>query len=277
MKTFWIWKNKKKLLSASMIFMVFFLFPIFIFLFSCFIFFFGNIEISYRMNTFLMEIFPYNQYLQLKQSDYFYKKWDYHTALLHYSAINCSSERICFFVWHNLGNTFYKFWELQEEKSVKINFWKKSLESYQDALDIKYDSETQENYYFVREKLEELLKEEEKEENLQEEENEWQEDEINPEQNPQEESNNSTEISDIEEQQQESSPWEENENTSPQWYQNPNFWLWWEQEEWFQPLSEEERKSIQEYLQQLQVEEKRNSELNKPWNRFENFQRNTEW
>lgn len=278
------------------------LIPSIIFVISNIFFFFWKYEISQKINTTLGEVFPYNQNLLLKQADFFYKKQDFQTALLYYLWIECKNEKTCFLLWHNLGNTYYKFWDLQESRDVKINFWKKSLESYSQALEIKNDQKTQSNYDFVRKKLEELLEEQQQEQQEQQEEqqeNSQEQEQNNPqnEEDSQQEQNENQENSweensqDSQESQEQSkenqsqnNSWENSQNWQPQpqswnqdsqnsqeWEQiptsqNPNFWLGWNEEEWFAPLTPDEREMILDQLERLKQEELQNRELNKPGN-----------
>ena len=261
--------------------LVFLLLPSFIFVISNIFFYFWKYEISQKINSSLSQIFPYNQNLLLKQADYFYKKQDYQTALLYYLWIDCKNDTSCFFVGHNLWNTYYKFWDIQESRDAKINFWQKSLQSYLDALEIFQNPQTQANYDFVRKKLEELLEEEEEppqdEEEIppeeeSEEDEQQQEQDDNQEQNQENQQENENSQDSQQEWQQSSPDMSQNSQNEQSWddvqvSQNPNFWLGWNEEEWFAPLTPEEREMIEQQLNRLQEEELQNRELNKPGNR----------
>lgn len=93
-----------------------------------------------------------------------YESWDYAQALSWYQDIHCDrslqNSELCFRTYHNLGNTQYRNWERAENIQEKKQFRQKAIESYEKALQLQHDNETQENLDFVSQKLQELEQQE---------------------------------------------------------------------------------------------------------------------
>lgn len=122
----------------------------------------NNYIFANNLNKKLEIFFKENNLLKLKKADFYYKLWEYEKALELYLQTDCKNEEKCFILYHNIWNTYYKLWELKEEKLKKITLWQKSLSFYLKALSIKKDDQTKKNYDFVLEKLQKLVKDEQK-------------------------------------------------------------------------------------------------------------------
>ena len=63
------------------------------------------------------------------------------------------------YIWlYNIWNSNYRLWEQEKDDNKKIAFWEKSLKNYKDSMKINYTKGAEENYNFVKKKLEELKK-----------------------------------------------------------------------------------------------------------------------
>lgn len=270
---------------------IFLLIPIALFFWASKLLESWKVELAGKIFSQLSNIFPQNASLELKKADVFYKEENYHQALIKYLQVKCRWDEMCFILNHNLWNTLYRFGETFEEKEQKKKFWQQSLWAYQEALSYKMDLQTEQNYEFVLKKLKELeeppppesqsqqqeqKKQDEKDQEKNEEEK--QSKEKQQEQQPQE--NNQEEKNPEQNQDQNWQPWE-----TPT---NPNTGIGWEVEEIQKPLSQEEQKQIEQYLEWLKQEEKQNQEFNKPWKKdslwwweafelFEDNKKNTDW
>lgn len=214
--------------------------------------FWNNFIFSNNINKSLESIFSENDLLKLKKADYYYKLWEYDKAFKKYLEIDCNNKDTCFILNHNIWNTAYKLWENLNNLD-KLNLWQKSLSYYSKALNIKYDKKTKKNYDFVLNKLNDLIKEIKK----------------------QDESKNNKENSNEEEKQKEQN--NEKEQKQDKWSSDSN---WWKEEsvipkmpsiqinndkkKALEPLSEEEKTKLENYMKWLQEEEKQNIEFNKP-------------
>jgi len=70
------------------------------------------------------------------------------------------------YIWlYNIWNSNYRLWEQEKENNKKIAFWEKSLKNYKDSMEINYTKSSEENYIFVKKKLEELKKKIKQEQN----------------------------------------------------------------------------------------------------------------
>ncbi|MDP2103822.1 MAG: hypothetical protein Q8K26_02785 [Candidatus Gracilibacteria bacterium] len=65
---------------------------------------------------------------------------------------------------HNLGNTLYRIGETEKGTGSKITAWQGAIDAYTKALSLKKDPETVANYEFVRKKYEQIKKEEDQKE-----------------------------------------------------------------------------------------------------------------
>lgn len=92
-----------------------------------------------------------------------YKKNKYKEGIEEYlTIISEDKTTINYSINHNIWNSYYRIWELDNNK---LDYWDKSVEYYNKALDIRYDDETKDNLDFVLKKIQE-----EKEKNNEEEE-----------------------------------------------------------------------------------------------------------
>ncbi len=273
---------------------IFLLIPIALFFWASKLLESWKVELAGKIFSQLSNIFPQNASLELKKADVFYKEEKYHQALIKYLQVKCRWDEMCFILNHNLWNTLYRFGETFEEKEQKKKFWQQSLWAYQEALSYKMDLQTEQNYEFVLKKLKELeeprppesqsqqqeqKKQDEKDQEKNEEEKQSEDkNEVQQEQQPQE--NNQEEKEQEKNEDQNWQPWE-----TPT---NPNTGIGWEVEEIQKPLSQEEQKQIEQYLEWLKQEEKQNQEFNKPWKKdslwwweafelFEDNKKNTDW
>lgn len=213
----------------------------------------NNYIFSNHFNRYLEKVFPKSDMLKLKKWDFYYRMGEYQKALSEYLKLNCNTDKKCFTLYHNIGNTYYKLWEYTHNTMEKISFWQQSLVYYQRALDITYDEETKKNYDFVLQKLRKLM-DDLKEENELEPES---EENHQPSQET-EEQNQNTQESETEEQP------EQNQNSQEIQPRGPSIKIDEFSQQAQQWLSDDEKNMIEEYLHQLQEEERQNRELNKP-------------
>ncbi len=191
-----------------------------------------NVIFANTINKYLENFFPHNDLLILKQADFYYKIWNFDAALKQYKQMNGKNKNICFILFHNLGNTSYKLWE-NKNNLQKMELWKNSLSYYIQAIDIKKDIQTQQNYNFVLEKLLELIQQIKKE---------------NPEQKnegPQKKSQ------------------EKEWNTQQMILKIPSIHIKNDEKHGTEKLSKKEKTEIKKYLETLQQEETQNISLNK--------------
>ncbi len=85
----------------------------------------------------------------------FYKNQDYSGAVN--SFLSTSTWSYSFESLHNLGNTLYMLGSWATTPQEKLQYWNQSLSFYSGALQIQTESKpTQENYEFVKKKIQEL-------------------------------------------------------------------------------------------------------------------------
>lgn len=293
---------KKKNIIISLLVLIFItLLPSIVFFVGNLSFYSWNFMYSGRIDNFLQKYFD-NDILKEKKWDYLYRLWKYEDALQKYFQVKCEKRNECARLFHNIWNTYYKYWEVKTYVE-KINLWQKSLEFYQKSLNLKYDEETKANYDFVKKKLEELLKNKKDEEKKQEEEQKKREEKQNKEQEkkneeekkqeekkeeqPKEESTwnwqwqekwQSSSTWNWQQQNQPQNTWSWQEQVIPKW---PSMWLGWNEEEAQKELTKDEIDAIKWYLKSLSQEEKENMRLNKPqkdtWNMYDDFFNFEEW
>lgn len=239
----------KRIIFLFFVFVFILLLPSIIFFVSN-LFFQKNFIFANNINKNLELVFKNNDLLKLKKADYYYKISEYEKAYEKYSEIDCNKKYICFILNHNLWNTAYKIWEKLNNLD-KLNYWQKSLFYYSKALSIKYDEETKKNYDFVLEKLNKLKNEIKKENLKNQSKDNWPKNDQNTKNNQSNESNDW---------QNKQNNWEKND-VSPKW---PSIKINDDTKKSYKPLSEEEKKQIEDYLKSLREEEKQNIELNKP-------------
>lgn len=209
------------------------------------------------MNQYLEKIFPNNPKLQIKKGDFYYRKWEYGKAIEAYVAVKCKDDSICQTLYHNLWNAYYRLWEKSSSSTEKIEFWRQSLLNYSKSLDQFFVQETQDNYDFVKQKLDEFIHELEQtpQQNQNEEEPSGEDAQDRP----------SEETQDSEASQSDEPPGEDQDG---EWDQiqpkGPSISIDESQlrEQWW--LSDDEKNQIQEYIENLQQEEKENMKLNRP-------------
>ena len=148
------------------------------------------------------------------------------------------------YIWlYNVWNVNYKLWKksitlkgIDLEEVIKL--WEKSLDFYKNSMKIKYTKEAEENYDFVKNKLEELKKKQENQKKKQD-------------NNKQEKKQNKY--------------WKEWENK-----QEEKKWNSWEKKDWktagqqggfspLQKLSPQAKQQIKAYEEKLKQEQKRNA------------------
>jgi hypothetical protein len=181
----------------------------------------------------------------------YYKNREYEIAIQAYEwALWTENNNLLFRIYHNLWNSYYRIWEQNEEN--KLEYFLNSVSNYEEALEIKYDEETEANRDFVLEKIKEL--EEKMQENN--ENSEWNED-----------SETSSEWQDSEWQ---NSEWEQQSWNSQDWEKQNSNENWEEQSSYTEQtwgwnvenskLSEEDRKALEEYTKMLQESQNAYSE-----------------
>jgi len=210
-----------------------------------------NFVFANNLNIYLEKIFPRNNHLLFKKWDFYYKMGMFEKAIDLYSKVKCESEKTCQKLYHNIGNSYYKSADFLDEKQ-QIEYYKNALWSYQKSLNYTFNDETKKNYDFVLNKLQALMdkikEEAQKNEN----------------QKSQEKKDEDTQENQKQEQQQEQwqkSQWNSDEiipkwnsiQISPQELETIEKWL-----------TPQEKKEIQEYLEQLKREEWENRNFNKP-------------
>jgi len=95
-----------------------------------------------------------------------YKQKKYKEAIKEYKSIFWTKDKnILFAINHNIGNIFYKFWELEKKQNQKIKNWEESVKYYWYALNIKYNEETKKNLEFVLSKIKKEKKKKNEEKN----------------------------------------------------------------------------------------------------------------
>lgn len=181
---------------------------------------------------------------------------------------------------HNLGNTLYRIGETEKGTGSKITAWQGALDSYKKALSLKKDPETVANYEFVRKKYEQIKKEEDqKEQEKKQEEEKKKQDEQKKEEPKKDEktwSKKEQEQKQDEEKkdtQNRSGGKQEEKKESPGQQPSSKPWtnqgsynsLGWQSKDNAQtPLSEAERKEIENYIQSLRDFQKQNGQFLTP-------------
>lgn len=186
----------------------------------------------------------------------YYKLWKYEKSIELYSKIKNSDKKLNFYKNHNLWNTYYKLWTFKNTDEEKIKLWKKSLENYKNALNIEINEdkkETQENYDYVKKKLDDLLKkQEEKEEQKKEQNQSWSWASQNQENSNEQQQNWEQESK------------KEIQDPSKIWAKNwTNWWQFNEIGEWqneVKEFSQEEKMEVEFYLQDLKNLQKQNQQ-----------------
>lgn len=299
-------KIKKSIIVFFVILFALFL-PSIVFLVSNLSFLEWNFITAWKINKYLEKFFD-DDLLNMKNWDYYYRFWDYEKALKEYNKIRCTKQDFCQKLFHNVWNTLYYLWDKKSDLE-KIDYWQRSVDSYLKSLSIKEDKETLHNYEYVKSKLDELMKkmQEEKEKKQQEQKEQnndsWKKDSEKKDdskenwneqknssdtdwkwQEKDEKWNNSWENS----QENKESSWsnnneQNNQNTSswnviPKWESR---WLWWTQDDVWQPLSEDEKSRIDDYIKWLKEQEKENMKLNVPqkdfWDIFNDMDDSYDW
>lgn len=175
----------------------------------------------------------------------YYKLWNYAKSLEYYAKINLlSGSNLALDTYYNLGNVFYKLGENERNDiQKKVDLWKKSLQSYNQILYKKEDKKTRENYTFVLKKLNDLIDQTKK----------------NQQGNQDQKKDSDSEKS------QKDNTEDKNETGDNNDTQTIQSWRWeeykiWEKEK-LDPLTEEEKKELEEYNKKLRQEQKENSNL----------------
>ncbi|EKD29872.1 MAG: hypothetical protein ACD_78C00233G0003 [uncultured bacterium (gcode 4)] len=176
---------------------------------------------------------------------------------------------------HNLGNTLYRIGETEKGTGSKITAWQWAIDAYTKALSLKKDPETVANYEFVRKKYEQIKKEEDqKEQEKKQEEEKKKQDEQKKEELKKDEKTWSG--AKVEEKKDASwKEWAPKEQPKEWSGQQPSTKPWtnqgsynsvgWQSKDNEQaPLSEAERKEIENYLQSLRDFQKQNGKFLTP-------------
>lgn len=181
-----------------------------------------------------------------------YLSWSYNESIKSFFWVLDSSivlnDELLFRTYHNLWNTYYKLW-----------YYEKSIDSYESALDINFDEETNKNLEFVKSKLNQEKQEEDFSDKKDEEEQD------NDEQN----NENERKIDNLQE-----DKWEKNKDKQNNESGNSEK-KWQEEKDW--GLSEQTKKSLEEISKKLQEQQaelwnfynKRFSESNDPFEQFD--------
>ena len=289
-----------KNIIISILLLIILIIPSFIFLYSNIEFKNNKFYLSNKINYYLEIFFRDNRKLELARANFFYKSWRFDDARKIYEKYKCNSKKECFILNHNMWNNYYYNNTVIDDLDERINLLELSLQSFLNALDIKYDEETKYNYEYVLKQLEKLKKEKELEELRQLAQNDGRMETPPPwMQNPNQDWNNWKE-------------WEENwenwNNWEKNWKENwenwnnwqnkwkdlddnwneddleiverwPRRWIWWTQEEAYIPLTSEEKKELENFLRQLEADERNYRHLNKPqrWNIPYDFLNDQNW
>ncbi len=224
------------------------------------------ITFSVILWLFLINIFSINSFYNNFEWKKLYENKDF-SGSLNYFKKNKD------YIWlYDLWNVNYKLWEkslpLQEgDLEGVIKLWEKSLDFYKNSMKIKYTKEAEENYDFVKKKLEELKKKQEDQKK-------------NKEQKKQD--NNKQENK-------QNKYWKKWENK-----QEEKKWNSWEKKDWktagqqggfspLQKLSPQAKQQIKAYEEKLKQEQKRNvnnfgkvyQEQSNPFDEFDEFFNNS--
>ncbi|EKE28011.1 MAG: hypothetical protein ACD_3C00111G0028 [uncultured bacterium (gcode 4)] len=217
-------------------------------------------------------ISDYNQsVLDYDTGNTFYWIKNFSWALKYYSKVKDIDKNLSYFKYHNIWNSLYRLWQLQQDE-LKVLTWEKSLQSYQIALkteSLSDKKETLANYEFVLEELEKLKKklQEQKDEdkkNEQKIEEEKKEEEQKNEQKPEEKKDDEgkeDKSSDnaLNKWDNSTSGQQQNANEQKSWSSKWNFnQLWQNWSENTQNLSPEEKKELEDYSQYLKQFQKEN-------------------
>lgn len=302
-------KIKKSIIIFFVILFALFL-PSIVFLVSNLSFLEWNFITAWKINKYLEKFFD-DDLLNMKNWDYYYRFWDYEKALKEYNKIRCTKQDFCQKLFHNVWNTLYYLWDKKSDLE-KIDYWQRSVNSYLKSLSIKEDKETFHNYEYVKSKLDELMKkmqeEKEKKQQEQKEQNEknndsWKKDSEKKDdskenwneqknssdkdwkwQEKDEKWNNSWESSQENKEGSWSNNNEQNNQNTSSWNVIPKWesrWLWWTQDDVWQPLSEDEKNRIDDYIKWLKEQEKENMKLNVPqrdfWDIFNDMDDSYDW
>ena len=160
---------------------------------------------------------------------------NYENSINSFSGVlDSNNKELNFRILYNFANSYYKFWE-DKELNQKIELFTKSVENYREALNIKFDEQTQKNLEFVLEKLRitKLEKEKEKQENQEED---WEKNDDNWEDKKDEGEDKSSG----------ENGWEKSDELGEKWEDQE----WWDNNEW--KLSEETKKILEEKEEELQ-------------------------
>jgi len=255
-----------KKLFISFLFIVFiFLLPSLIFTTWNYLYKYWNLLYANKINENLDNYFD-DFKIKMMLWNYHYRFWEYENFLEKYNKVDCEWDKNCFNYYHNLWNTLYYYWK-DFDNDDKLEIWKSSIYSYLKALTIKQDKKTVYNYEYVLEKLKQLMDDMWIDYDELEDSDSFQDEKIN---------NGSWEW-DIKQEEY----WDEGQkeydtlkdNNKENWddenpinYQERQYsmWLWWEEEEAFIPLSEDEKEYLEKYLEDLKQEELNNMHLNIP-------------
>lgn len=191
----------------------------------------------------------------LQEWNIYYRYGDFENAIKNYEKYNCKND--CNIKYHNLWNSYYRLWEKEENLEKKIYFYLKSVLSYEEALNIKFDEQTKFNHDFVLEKLKELQKEQE---NKKQKKNEWDKNNKDKKGNWNNNENNKENQNSDEKKwnnQQENN--QQEPKLQPKW---PTIDISKDYQRWLKKLDENEKQMLEEYLKQLKEEEKQNRTLN---------------
>lgn len=269
----------KKIIIFIIILVLIIILPTLIFFLSNLAFWpWNNYIFANSINKNLEKVFSKNELLKLKKADYYYRLGEYDKSLENYLKIDCKDDKVCFNLYHNIWNTYYKLSQNQIPDLEKISLLQKSLSYYSKALNIQFDQETKKNYDFVLEKLNELIKktkeDSKQEEKPKQEESKSEEDKQENQDNKEQENKNDEESENKQTQENQNSEntnsWETQGNSQEQQNQTqiqpkwPSMKIDEEREDAKNKLSLEEQKQIENYIEWLKLDEQQNINLNKP-------------
>ncbi|MFA5917374.1 MAG: tetratricopeptide repeat protein [Candidatus Gracilibacteria bacterium] len=175
----------------------------------------------------------------------YYKLGNYAKSLEYYAKINLlSGSNLALDTYYNLGNVFYKLGENERNDiQKKVDLWKKSLQSYNQILYKKEDKKTRENYTFVLKKLNDLIDQTKK----------------NQQGNQDQKKDSDSEKSQKDNTEDKNETGDNNDTQTIQSGRGEEYKIG--EKEKLDPLTEEEKKELEEYNKKLRQEQKENSNL----------------
>ena len=100
----------------------------------------------------LINLFSINAFYNHLKAKQLYENKDFSWAL------NIFEKKLDYIWLYNSWNSYYKLWENSKKDKEKLKYWETSLQEYLFSMKRKYTKKAEENYNFVKKKLEELKK-----------------------------------------------------------------------------------------------------------------------